>query len=126
MNDIYVLNRNLQTIGIIDSYKSLIWANRYYAVGDCELYVPATTENLAILQKNNFLMRTDSNMICQIKKIELDTDAEEGNYLIVTGFYVLLCYSSDGNMVPLMLIQDIFPEKCSLFSWMYQFNFISA
>ena len=41
-------------------------------------------------------------------------------------FYVLLCYSSDGNMVPLMLIQDIFPEKCSLFSWMYQFNFISA
>lgn len=88
MNDIYVLNRNLQTIGIIDSYKSLIWANRYYAVGDCELYVPATTENLAILQKNNFLMRTDSNMICQIKKIELDTDAEEGNYLIVTGFDV--------------------------------------
>ena len=88
MNDVYVLNGNLQTIGIIDSYKSLIWANRYNKVGDCELYVPATNENLSILQKNNFLMRIDNNMICQIKKIELDTDAENGNYLIVSGFDV--------------------------------------
>ena len=88
MNDVYVLNRNLETIGIIDSYKSLIWASRYRTVGDCELYVPATTENLTMLKKNNFLMRIDNNMICQIKKIELDTDSEEGNYLIVTGYDV--------------------------------------
>jgi len=88
MNDVYVLNRNLETIGIIDSYKSLIWASRYNTVGDCELYVPATNENLTMLKKNNFLMRIDNNMICQIKKIELDTDAEEGNYLIVTGYDV--------------------------------------
>lgn len=88
MNDVYVLNRNLETIGIIDSYKSLIWANRYWSVGDCELYVPATTENLTLLRKNYFLMRLDNNMICQIKKIELDTDTENGNYLIVTGYDV--------------------------------------
>lgn len=88
MNDVYVLNRNLEAIGIIDSYKSLIWANRYWSVGDCELYVPATTENLTMLKKNNFLVKAGNNMICQIKKIELDTDAEEGNYLIVTGYDV--------------------------------------
>ena len=86
MNDVYVLNRNLEIIGVIDSYKSLIWANRYWAVGDCELYVPATTETLKLLQKNNFLVKSGNNMICQIKKIELDTDADEGNYLIVTGY----------------------------------------
>lgn len=88
MNDVYVLNRNLEAIGIIDSYKSLIWANRYWNVGDCELYVPATTENLTMLKKNNFLVKAGNNMICQIKKIELDTNAEEGNYLIVTGYDV--------------------------------------
>lgn len=88
MNDVYVLNRNLEAIGIIDSYKSLIWANRYRDVGDCELYVPATMENLTMLKKNNFLLKAGNNMICQIKKIELDTDSEEGNYLIVTGFDV--------------------------------------
>ena len=88
MNDVYVLNGNLELIGIVDSYKSLIWANRYNTVGDCELYVVATTENLAMLKKGNYLMRTDSNMVCQIKKIELDTDAEQGNYLIVYGYDV--------------------------------------
>lgn len=88
MDDVYILNRNLQSVGVVDSYKSLIWANRYNTVGDCELYVPATTENLSLLKKGNFLMRLDSDMVCQIKKIELDTDAEEGNYLVVTGYDV--------------------------------------
>lgn len=88
MDDVYVLNKNLELIGIIDAYKSLIWANRYWTVGDCELYVVATTENLSILQKGNYLIRTSSEMVCQIKKIELDTDAEQGNYLIVTGYDV--------------------------------------
>lgn len=86
MNDVYVYNQNLELIGVVDAYKSLIWATRYWEVGDCELYVQATNENLSMLQKGNYLARNDSNMVCQIKKIELDTDAENGNYLIVTGF----------------------------------------
>lgn len=88
MNDVYVLDRNLETIGIIDSYKSLIWASRYWDVGDCELYVPATMATLSMLQKDNFLIKPGSKMVCQIKKIELDTNADEGNYLVVTGFDV--------------------------------------
>lgn len=88
MNDVYVLNKSLQMIGVVDSYKSLIWANRYNKIGDCELYVVATNENLNLLQKGYYLMRLDDNMVCQIKKIELDTNAEEGNYLIVYGYDV--------------------------------------
>lgn len=88
MNDIYVLNKNLEPIGIIDTYKSCIWANRYKEVGDCELYVEATTEKMDLLVKGNYLTRLDDDMVCQIKKIELDTNSEEGNYLIVTGYDV--------------------------------------
>lgn len=88
MNDIYVLNKNLETIGVIDTYKSCIWANRYNDVGDCELYVEATIKKMYLLAKGNYLMRLDDDMICQIKKIELDTNSEEGNYLIVTGYDV--------------------------------------
>lgn len=88
MNDIYVLNKNLEPIGIIDTYKSCIWANRYNEVGDCELYVEATTEKMDLLVKGNYLIRLDDKMVCQIKKIELDTDSENGNYLIVTAYDV--------------------------------------
>lgn len=86
MNDVYVLNKNLERIDIIDNYESLIWSNRYKEVGDCELYVSATKSNYESLKKGNYLMRTDDDMLCQIKKVELDTDAENGNHLIVTGY----------------------------------------
>lgn len=86
MIELYVLNKDLVRIDVIDSYKSLIWANRYGKVGDCELYVPATKKAFNTLKKGYYLLRDDDEMICQIKKVELDTDAENGNYLIVTGY----------------------------------------
>ena len=86
MQDVYIFNADLQLVGIVDAFKSLIWAKRYNQVGDCELYVPATPENLAMCRKGYFVLRDDDDMICQIKKVELDTDAENGNYIIATGF----------------------------------------
>lgn len=89
MNDIYVYDRYLKLIGIVDTYKSLIWANRYNDVGDCELYIMANDTNIELLQKNFYLVRPDDNsMICQIKKIELNTDSESGDFLIITGYDV--------------------------------------
>lgn len=85
MVELFVLDGNLKRIDIIDSYTSLIWVNRYKENGDCELYIEATDKNLKILKKDNYLVRNDDEMICQIKKVELDTDVENGNYLIVTG-----------------------------------------
>ena len=86
MIDVYVLDKNLSLIGLIDSYKSLIWANRYNEVGDCELYLEASEDNINLLQDGYYLIRADDDMVCQIRKIEIDTSAEEGNYLIVTGY----------------------------------------
>ena len=83
--ELYVLDKNLETVGLVDEYKSLIWTNRYAEVGDCELYMPATSESLSLLKMGYYLMRSDDDMVCQIRKIELDTDAEEGNYIVVSG-----------------------------------------
>ena len=86
IGDIYILDKNLNVFGIVDAYKSCIWSTRYKTLGDCELYCPATMELLGILREGFYLARANDNMVCQIKKIELDTSAEEGNYLIVTGY----------------------------------------
>lgn len=85
MDDILVLNHSLNVVWIIDTYKSLIWANRYNEVGDCELYVPASAELLKILKKTYYLARLDDEMVCQIRYIELTTSAEDGNYIVVKG-----------------------------------------
>lgn len=88
MIELFVLDENLERIGIIDSYTSLIWANRYAENGDCELYIQATDKYLNLLKKGYYLVRDDDEMVCQIKKIELETNTETGNYLIVTGYDV--------------------------------------
>lgn len=83
---IYVLDTNLERIGTIDTTSSIIWTNRYYTYGDFELYVSATNNNLALLQEGYYLIREgyeENAMI--IKKIQITTDVESGNYLTVTG-----------------------------------------
>ena len=83
--DLYVLNSDFEQIALIDDYRSLIWAKRYYQFGDCEVYIRACAEYFDILRKGHFMLRNDDDMICRIEKVELDTDAEDGNFLIVTG-----------------------------------------
>lgn len=84
--DVYVLDGNLEVIGIVDNYKSLIWAERYREIGDCELYLGADTATVELLSMGRYLMRENSDMICRIKKIEITTNIDDGNYLTVTGY----------------------------------------
>ena len=83
--DIFVLDRNLQPIEMIDDYSSVIWAKRYWDFGDCEIYVGATQNHVASLIPGNYITRSDDDMVCVIRKVELKTSAEDGDYLIVTG-----------------------------------------
>lgn len=86
MIDLYVLNEDLEIVGIVDSYSSLIWTNRYDKNGDCEVYIEANKENVELLKQDYYLTRTDDdNMACKIKYIEIDTNAENGDYLTITG-----------------------------------------
>ena len=82
---VYVYDLNLELIGIVAQFTSLIWAKRYALNGDCELYLPASEDAMKLLKKNRILIREDDDMVCIIKKIEIDTDEENGDYLIVTG-----------------------------------------
>lgn len=84
--ELWILDKNFIEVGIVDSFKSFIWTPRYTKVGDCEIYVAASTEMLQLLQKGFYIYRTDSDMICRIESIEIDTDTETGNFLIVKGY----------------------------------------
>lgn len=83
--DLYVMNKSLETIGIIDAYQSVIWTKRYFSAGDFELYLPATTKIIDLLQTGNYIYRIDDESVMIIEKIQLKTDAENGNYLTVSG-----------------------------------------
>lgn len=95
MNSIYVLNQSLTLQGIVDEFESLIWRPSYAEVGDFEIYVKASKDNLQLLQKDFYVVRssdisvtngvTTYKSVMVIKNIKLTTDIENGDYLTVTG-----------------------------------------
>ena len=52
--ELLVLNTSFESVAIIDSFKSLIWTDRYKAYGDFELYLPIDTSLLAFLQQDYY------------------------------------------------------------------------
>lgn len=83
--DLYVLNESLETVDVIDSFKSLIWIERYSEYGDFELYLNANKDNIRKLKMNYYLWRQDSTYLMIIEEIKTEADAENGNYLTVSG-----------------------------------------
>lgn len=96
MTVLNVYDMALNLIGVVDTAKSVIWRPAYYDVGDFELYVAATDYLIELLQTNRLVVREtdistdqDGNStytgVMIIKNIELKTDVENGDYLIITG-----------------------------------------
>ena len=85
MEELYLLDENLKKIYIIDTYSSAIWSPRYNTLGDCELVIQASKENLNKVKECRYISREDDEMSCEIKKIEIQTDEENGDQIIITG-----------------------------------------
>lgn len=82
----YLLDKDLNIVDTIETYKSVIWTTRYFDTGDFELYIPASQKMLDTIKKDYYVIRDDDYTQAMIvKNIQITTDIEEGNYLIVTG-----------------------------------------
>lgn len=80
-----VLDKNYEAIAMIDTFTSAIWTVRYDECGDFELYTPARLDYLKSMQIGNYLWNRDSDRLMVIETVEIETDAEKGPQLIVTG-----------------------------------------
>ena len=70
---------------VIDYAESVIWVSRYRDCGEFEIYVPASKELVELFQGEVLFTRNDSDTTMVLEKIQLTTDAENGDYLIVSG-----------------------------------------
>lgn len=84
--ELTVLNPDFTKAGVVDGYVSLMWARRYYDIGAFDMKIEATTDNINLLKRGNYLTRPDDYSIMRIEALEIDTASEDGNFLIVGGF----------------------------------------
>lgn len=96
MNELYVLDRDFNILGIVDSYVSVLWRPSYSDIGDFEIYMGATAEAVELLQRNRYVVRASDvsvdtegkvtyKKVMIIKNRIINTDVENGDFLTVTG-----------------------------------------
>jgi hypothetical protein len=83
--ELTVLDKNLNPVGLVDIFDSLIWTDRYSEYGDFEIYTSVTSEAISMFQKDYFLWNKDSEHVMIIEEFDIKTDVENGNKLIVRG-----------------------------------------
>lgn len=83
--DIQILDTNFKMVGIIDSYISFIWTDRYDEAGDFQLILPMDTPVLDFIQPDYYLSIDISEHIMIIEDMRVTTDAEDGKTIKIVG-----------------------------------------
>lgn len=78
-------NNVFNRIAVIDNATSIIWVKRFNDIGQFELYIKASAELLELFTGDIFITRDDSNVGMYVETIKLTTDAENGDYLTISG-----------------------------------------
>lgn len=80
----------ISLMAVCDSFSSLLWDVQYYNCGSFEIYIAASPQNIATFQPGKIVGRDDDkHNYGIIETIKLETDAENGDYLTVTGRFLM-------------------------------------
>lgn len=86
--DLTILNRNFEKQGIIDEIKSLIWHRKYNTSGNFQLTVPASENNLALIQKQNIIHKPGSDEAGVIDTFYINEDEDGVETIEASGYFL--------------------------------------
>lgn len=92
--EIYSLTANekqifIELVAVCDSFSSLLWDIEYYSCGAFEVYIAASPQNIEIFQTGRIVGRDDDKEhFGIIETVKIETDAENGDYLTVSGRFL--------------------------------------
>lgn len=83
-------NVTIQLEAVCDSFSSLLWDVEYYDCGAFEVYIAANSRNLNIFRIGKIIGRDDDKQhFGIIESVQLQTDAENGDYLTISGRFLM-------------------------------------
>lgn len=81
-----IINGTFTRTHVIDNATSIIWVKRYNEAGEFELYLPATPERLELFTRDEIVLTRENDDIAMwVENVSLQTDAENGDFLTVSG-----------------------------------------
>lgn len=83
--DAWILDRKFEALCVVDAFESFIWTVRYREPGDFELYISMEKISLENVKKDYYIWIKNSDRLMIIEDIAVDTDAEVGSHMTITG-----------------------------------------
>jgi len=83
--ELTIFDTDFNAIDTLDTFESLILKERYNKYGDFEIYMRINSKALKMLAIDNYLYLKEADTYMIIEDIQIKTDPEEGNKLIITG-----------------------------------------
>lgn len=80
-----VLDKDFKSVGIVDTYISFIWTDRFSECGDFEICTPSDLDMIALLKPGYYLWFKESDHQMLIEGYETVSDVETDNTIIFTG-----------------------------------------
>lgn len=90
--ELYIYDRDLNFKGVIDVYKSLRWRRKYFEAGEFELHLQATERNISLFEKDNIVMREDSEEAGYVKSIQVNENKDNTELIVIGRFLSYLLY----------------------------------
>ena len=125
--EVYKMSADADSVSITleavcDSFSSLLWDIECYQCGAFEVYIAANPQNIEIFRTGRIIGRDDDKEnFGIIESVKIDTDAENGDYLTVSGRF-LMCllerriiyptYSATANTAYGDIVRDVVAQNC--------------
>lgn len=86
--ELYVFNKELNFIGVVEGYTSLRWIRRYNKCGEFELTTPLTEESLSLLQMGNIISKKSDKEAAYIESRNLKQNIDGSETLVLRGKFL--------------------------------------
>lgn len=86
--ELYIFDKELNLIHIVENFTSLIWTRRYYKIGEFELHLPLTIENVEFLIKGNIIYKKDDLEAGYIETRQIEVNEEGKEILQIKGKFI--------------------------------------
>lgn len=80
-----IRNENTDVIGIVDTWKSIIWRSVFFGVGDFEIYAPVTADILQLLRVGYYVTRADNAEVGIIESVNIANNQQDGLMIVASG-----------------------------------------
>lgn len=86
--ELSIYDSDLNLVGIVENFSSLIWVRKFFEAGSFELACPAIPENIRLLKKHMLIEKPDSVEVGYISSIDIKSTAESGAVITVSGVFL--------------------------------------